>query len=168
MNRQRVRASRLPATCLVLSLAFLPSRAPADDGAHWEILGGRSVTLHSQWADALFVERLGEARALGPIAWMPDVGIGWIDSRSTRAARLDHDVALLALGARVPIWRGIFVGEQLGITHGKTDALSSTGEFVSTLGWQGGRWVALVRHISNADLHTPNHGETMLLAGFAF
>lgn len=153
-----------------LAMGVFVGQAPAraDDDGHWEVLGGRSVTLQSHWTNTLFVERIGDERSIGPIDWSPEIGLGWIESRSTSMARLDHDVALLTLGARVRLWHGFFVGEQLGITSGKTDALSSTGEFVSSLGWQGGHWVAMMRHVSNADLHTPNHGETMLLLGFAF
>lgn len=159
------------ASCLApIGLAFLFALPPAraDDGARWEFLGGRSRTLDTLWTNAVFVERLGDERAIGPFTWTPDFALGWIQSRSTSGARLDHDVGLLAFGARVHLWRGAFVSEQLALTLGRTDALSSAGEFVSAVGWQERHWVLMLRHVSNADLHRPNHGETMLLLGIAF
>lgn len=153
---------------LAIGLLCAASPARADAGARWEIMAGRSHTLNSLWTSAAFVERLGDEHALGPFTWKPELGLGFIQSRSTARARLDHDVGLIALGARVHLWHGLFVSEQAALVLGRTDALSSGGEFVSSLGWQGPRWVLMLRHISNADLHKPNHGETMLLAGVAF
>lgn len=169
----RFRASAIlgyAATVAAASLANPPAAAAQDrtDAARWELSAGPSVTLRKEWTGAAFVERIGEERPIGPVTWAPDFALGWIAARSTQRANLDHDVALLALGARVYVWRRLFLAEQAAITAGTTDALSSRGEFVSSLGWQGERWVAMLRHISNADLHTPNHGETMLLVGFAF
>ena len=47
-------------------------------------------------------------------------------------------------------------------------ALSGSPQFISTLGWQWGRFSLLARHISNASLHQPNDGETMLQAAWRF
>ncbi|GAA0710414.1 lipid A 3-O-deacylase [Dokdonella soli] len=161
-------ASRLPVTGIGVALLFAQPPAHADDGARWEVLAGRSRTLQTLWTNAAFVERLGDERAIGPFTWAPDFALGWIQSRSTSTARLGHDVGLLAFGARLHVWRGAFVSEQLALTFGRTDALSTAGEFVGSIGWQEPHWVLMLRHASNGDLHRPNHGETMLLLGIAF
>lgn len=168
MNR---RIAFAPCTSLFgigLALLLAPTSARADDGARWEILAGRSRTLQSMWTNVAFVERLGDTRTLGPFEWRPDFGLGWVQARSTSRARLDHDVGLIALGARVHVWRGVFISEQVALALGRTDALSSAGEFVSSAGWQGEHWVLMLRHASNADIHKPNHGETMVMVGVAF
>ncbi|NCT66712.1 MAG: lipid A 3-O-deacylase [Rhodanobacteraceae bacterium] len=150
------------------ALLFALPAAHAGDDPRWEILGGRSRTLHSMWTNTVFVERLGDTHALGPFTWSPDLGLGWLQARSTSHARLDHDVGLVALGARLYVWRGAFVSGQVALALGRTDALSSAGQFVSSIGWQGGHWVVLLRHVSDGETHKPNHGETMLLVGVGF
>ncbi|WP_300621691.1 acyloxyacyl hydrolase [Dokdonella sp.] len=155
---------------MALALLSVPLAAAAqeDADARWEAVAGPSVTLSKEWTGAAFVERLGTLRATGPLAWAPDFALGVVAARSTRRASLDRDVVLAALGARVYVWHTLFVSGQVALLAGRTDALSSAGEFVTSVGWQGGRWTAMVRHISNARLREPNHGETMLLVGVAF
>ncbi|MBU6415626.1 MAG: lipid A 3-O-deacylase [Xanthomonadaceae bacterium] len=129
---------------------------------------GRSDTPRHGWTDVGFMEWVGDPRPIWRLAWAPAFGLGRFSARDTVAERLNHTVWVGAGGGRLYLWRGAFFGFQVAATHGKTDALSSTAEFVSSLGWKGRHWQILVRHISNGDLHKPNHGETMLLAGFAF
>jgi len=170
-SRPRASLARRCAPILATIALAAPLAATADersDGTRWELSAGPSVTLNSEWTGAGFVERIGSERPLGQFSWAPDFALGWIAGRSTHRARLDHDVGLAAFGLRFYVWKHLFLSEQGALLAGRTDALSSGGEFVSSLGWQGDRWVLMVRHISNADLHTPNHGETMLLAGVAF
>ena len=151
-----------------LFLLAAMSMAHAEEGVRWEVMAGRSVTLQSKWTNAVFVERLGEARPLGPFQWRPELGLGWIQARSaSQGWHLNHDVGLVTAGLRIQLWRGLFFSEQLALIAGRTDALSSAGEFVSSLGWQEERWLLMLRHISNAELHKPNHGETLLLLGIA-
>lgn len=64
--------------------------------------------------------------------------------------------------------RGWFLSFQPAVTHGRTQALSSPCEFITTLGWQGRRFSFQIRHVSNASLHQPNRGETMALLGAGF
>lgn len=151
------------------ALACAAPAAQADEATRWEVMAGRSRTLNSLWTNAAFVERLGDPHRLGRFTWTPDLALGWIQGRSSRYEhRLDHAVGVLALGARLELWRGLFISEQVAVTTATTDALSSHGQFVSSAGWQATHWVVLLRHISNAELHEPNHGETMLLLGYAF
>lgn len=84
--------------------------------------------------------------------------------------RYGHDFArntwVMAAGMRAPdLWRGIFFSFQVGVAAPQTPALSSTQQFVSTLGWSAGRFILMFRHISNASTRAPNLGETMLLVG---
>jgi hypothetical protein len=60
------------------------------------------------------------------------------------------------------------LGAGIGAQAGETDALSGDPQFVTTLGWRWDRFSLLLRHISNASLHEPNDGETMLLAAWRF
>lgn len=167
-SRSRIpRAIRRGAAAALVAVAL---GAAAQDGrdARWEASAGPSVTLGKEWTGAGFVERIGEPRPFGSFAWAPDVALGVVAARSTRRASLDRDVVLAAFGARAYVWRHLFVSGQVALLAGRTDALSSAGEFVTGIGWQDGRWTAMVRHISNARLREPNHGETMLLVGLAF
>jgi hypothetical protein len=136
--------------------------------ARVEISAGRSQTPRHGGTDVGFIEWIGDPRPAWKLAWAPAFSLGRFNARDTYAERLNHAVWVAAGGARLYGWRDLFLGFQVAATHGKTDALSSTYEFVSSLGWQGRHWQVLVRHISNGELHLPNHGETMLLAGVAF
>ena len=110
---------------------------------------------------------------------LPDVSLGWLDGRDiasfdrNRYSTRDQ-VWLVAGGARFRYgdagdwYRSLFFSFQPALHTGRTQALSSPYEFVSTLGWQGRRFSVQIRHISNGDLHSPNRGETMALLGMGF
>ena len=149
-------------------------------GNHLELQGGRSYT-DSKSTNAAFVEatfsehRIGNSR----FTWAPDVSVGWINGRNTHKYaneryNLRDTVWLAAGGLRFRFgapddwYHGFFLSEQGAVLHGKTIALSSLGEFVSTLGWQRGPVSFQIRHISNASIHRPNRGETMALIGVGF
>ena len=61
-----------------------------------------------------------------------------------------------------------FVEGQVLLALGRTRAVSGPIQFGTAVGWTQGRWVALVRHVSNAGLQGENRGETMLLLGRSF
>ena len=156
------------------ALAVLLASPIAAQGADYALNGGPSETGHQHWTTALFAERIG-----APLRWQGlgvsgDFGLGFVRARGTPADRLNHSVWIGFGGVRASlpdtgVWRHVFLGFGVGLTHGKTNALSSTGEFVDTLGWQDGHWDAMIRHISNGHLSTgPNVGETMLLVGVRF
>lgn len=149
---------------LTLLLAFsLPAAARV------EFSGGRSQTTRRDWTTVFFAEWVGVQRPVWIFHWAPELGLGHFNARpDLPGIRLDNDVWVGAVGARLYLWRNAFFGFQGALTDGKTDALSTPYEFVSTLGWQGHHWQVMVRHISNDDFHEPNHGETMLLLGVAF
>jgi len=168
-QRWRRHLARWQAALAVLLVSPLAAHA-----ADYSLNGGPSVTGHQHWTSVLFAERIG-----APLRWQgldvaSDFGLGFVRARDTPVDRLDHDVWIGFGGVRACLpdageWRHVFLGFGVGITHGKTNALSSTGEFVDTLGWQEEHWNVMIRHISNGHLFTgPNVGETMLLAGVRF
>ncbi|HEX7111182.1 MAG TPA: lipid A 3-O-deacylase [Mizugakiibacter sp.] len=153
------------ALCALLALGVA---RPAQAG-RFEFSFGRSVTLQHRWTDVAFAEWIGERRPLWKLAWAPAAALGFVDARGDDPRdRLDRDVWLGVGGGRLYVWRELYVGFQLAATAGRTDALSTPYEFVSTFGWQGRHWQFMVRHVSNGDFHKPNHGETLLAAGVAF
>ncbi|WP_254425171.1 acyloxyacyl hydrolase [Rhodanobacter sp. B04] len=137
--------------------------------------------MDSSAVNTLFVESvLNEYRIGGSgLSWSPDVSLGWLDGRDiasfdrNRYSTRDQ-VWLVAGGARFRYgdagdwYRSLFFSFQPALHTGRTQALSSPYEFVSTLGWQGRRFSVQIRHISNGDLHSPNRGETMALLGMGF
>ena len=148
---------------MMLLLLSLPAAARV------ELSGGRSQTTHRDWTSVFFAELVGDPRLVWKLNWAPAMGLGHFDARpDLPGIRLHNDVWVGAVGVRLYLWRDAFFGFQGALTDGKTDALSTPYEFVSTLGWQGRHWQVMVRHISNDDFHEPNHGETMVLLGLAF
>lgn len=146
-------------------------------GSRWEIQGGPSV-MDSHATAAVFVDGIGAARPLGQtFTWAPEGLLGYIDGRSIDRYRTSNpgvtdNVVLGALGARFRLNRDdwaqhLFFSFQAAAHTGRTQALSSGYEFVSTLGWTQRWWSVQVRHISNGGFHDPNRGETSLLLGVA-
>jgi hypothetical protein len=134
-----------------------------------------------QGAPAVFAEGVFDEHAFGDsrFTWSPDVTVGWIDGRDI--ARFEHDryttrehIWMLAGGVRFHYgasgdwYRPLFFSFQPTLHTGRTQGLSSSYEFTSTLGWQGAHWMFALRHSSNAFLHMPNKGENMLVMGVTF
>lgn len=169
------RLPRRTLAVLALSAIAMPTAA-----ARVEIQGGRSYMDRYGTATA-FVEADFAQRPLGHsrFSWSPDLSIGWINGRDVARYRDNpYDTAdavwLGAAGVRLRYGEAgdrrhhWFFGTQLAAIHGRTQALSSNYQFVSTLGWQGQRFSVQLRHVSNGKLHYPNRGETMLLVGLGF
>ena len=128
------------------------------------------------FADALLDEhRIGDSL----FSWSPDASIGWIDGRDISRYRQNaystqDSIWIASAGGRFSYgnatdwYRSLFFSFQPAIHSGRTQALSSAYEFISTLGWQGRRFSFQLRHISNGSLHEPNRGETMALVGVSF
>ncbi len=130
---------------------------------------GPSWTKGERSTAALFATALGRERQLGELRWQPRVDIGVVRSRHPALANLDRTVWVAAAGARFPhLWKNAFFSFQLAAATPHTGALSSTQQFVSSLGWKQGRITVMVRHISNGSTHEPNYGESMLLLGADF
>lgn len=172
-----MRIPTLARSALALALVALSLPAAA---ARLEIQGGRSY-MDSYGTNVGFLEFTPDERQLGHsnFSWTADVSLGYINGRDVGRYRNTHygtsdDVKLLAGGVRFHYgdedswYHGFFWSPQVAVLSGKTIALSSTGEFVNTIGYQFKHWSLQVRHISNAGIHDPNRGETMALVGLAF
>lgn len=127
------------------------------------------------FADAILdAHRIGSSR----FSWSPAFSFGWIDGRDLEQFRGRYttrdSIWLIAAGARFQYgdaddwYRALFLSFQPALHSGRTVALSSVYEWVTTLGWQGRRFNVQIRHISNGGLHEPNRGETMALVGIGF
>lgn len=160
---------------LMCALPALPAMA-----ARFELQVGRSY-MDSYGTNAAFGEVIFDPSQIGSsnFTWSPDVTAGWIEGRDLSRYDHDHyttrdDVGLVAGGVRFHYgptnawYQPLFFSFQPAVHTGRTQALSSVYEFVSTLGYQGDHWSVEVRHISNGSFHEPNRGETMALIGVAF
>lgn len=154
------------ATCLGFALALTVPATPARDIV--ASVGASNTSTHDYVAATAFIDGHGQRRHSGRFTWQPMLSLGSVDGRHRE--RLENDVFVLAGGIRlVDWWRGAFVSFQVGVAHDTTDALSSHGQFLSSIGWQGKRVVFTLRHISNGKVFAGrNLGETMLLAGVRF
>jgi hypothetical protein len=150
-------------------LVFCVERAVAAD---FDVVAGASVTVHNLWTDAEFLDAGASVADDGQVHWSPVATLGHIGAVQTayHRDRLDREIWVAGAGVKLSgWWRGAFVSEQLGATSRRDDALSSTWQFVTTLGWQTDRFVAFVRHVSNAKLFGgKNLGETMFMVGVGF
>lgn len=158
----------LPLAVLAGAGAFAVSIPAAAADVH--LVAGGSMTTSSRWTHVAFVDVAGSTRNWRGIHWQPVATVGWINGRNTHLDDLNHDVFVGGAGVRlVDWWRGAFFSFQLGAAAGRTDAISSAGQFISSLGWQGEHYVVMVRHISNGRIYGgKNLGETMLMAGVRF
>ncbi len=135
------------------------------------IVAGRSMTSGARWTTTAFGNiAFDRTFTWQDLQFQPVATLGWIKGRHTRVDNLNHNVYVGGAGLRlVNWWDGAFFSFQLGAAGGRTNALSSGVEFISSLGWAGHHLIVMLRHISNGDLFGgENLGETMLLAGVRF
>ncbi|GLQ97797.1 acyloxyacyl hydrolase [Dyella mobilis] len=170
------------AAVLLFALPALPAMA-----ARYEVQGAISYMgnpSNNYSTPAAFGEVVFEPSQIGSsdFTWSPDVTAGWIGGRDgSKVAEFANDnpstrddVFLVAGGARFHFgpasawYQPLFLSFQPAVHTGRTQALSTVYEFVTTVGYQGSHWSLGVRHISNGSFHEPNRGETMLVAGIAF
>lgn len=155
----------------LLATAIFPTQARAADVS---VVAGRSATFNGRWTNTAFINVAADKTYTWHGLHFQPVGtVGWVGGRYSdyeKANDLDDDVFVAGGGLRlVNWWHGAFASFQVGVAAGRTDALSSGGQFISSLGWQGDHWMVMVRHISNGDFFTGrNLGETMLVAGVRF
>lgn len=156
------------AAILLLAVIAVPALAQAADVS---VVAGRSMTTEQRWTTSTFVN-IGADKTLHwhGLHFQPVGTLGWIKGRRMPRERLNHNVYVAGAGLRlVNWWHGAFISFQVGVTDGRTDALSSPGEFISSAGWLGEHWVVMIRHISNGNVFPgKNLGETMALVGVRF
>lgn len=144
--------------------------APPADAADYTVYAGSSVTASDRyWTPAVYLDVAGEHRQTGRFTWRPVASLGWIGARDQRA-ELDRNVTVAAVGVSlVDWWKRAFVSFQVGYAGRTTEALSSHGQFVSSLGWQGDHVALMVRHVSNGNVFGGrNLGETLFMVGVTF
>ena len=124
--------------------------------------------------------RNNEDTPVATVAWLPawrehrggmlhwEFGAMHLRARSDSDYDNDDQVTAFHGGLRYERPSGLTAGFGVGVQSGSTDALSGAPQFVSTLGWRWGRFSLLARHVSNASLHQPNDGETMLQGAWRF
>ena len=163
-----------------LACILMLAMSVAHAGPRIAIQAGSSY-MDSYSTPAVFADVLLDEHRIGNslFSWSPDASIGWIDGRDISRYRLSayttrDSIWIASAGVRLSCgapddwYRSLFFSFQPAIHGGRTQALSSAYEFISTLGWQGRRFSFQLRHISNGSLHEPNRGETMALVGVAF
>ncbi len=154
---------------MVLPVALGLTNALPAHAVDLSIEAGPSWTIGYRSTAAAFVTALGKERSFGRLQWQPEFDLGMVKSRHVALKNLDRTVWVAAAGARIPhMWKHLFFSFQVAAATPHTGALSSTPQFVSSLGWQQGRVVVMLRHISNGSTHEPNYGESMLLLGMRF
>jgi hypothetical protein len=153
-------------------LAALLAVPLAANATGFDLVAGPSATSSGRTTAAVFASAFGTAVDDGRVYVEPIGTLGWIDSRNSSSRHdLDHQVFLAGGGVRIlTANRHWFVSEQIVATSARTDALSSRFEFMTSVGWEHGHFIAQLRHSSNAHLlgGGENLGETMLLAGVRF
>jgi hypothetical protein len=131
-----------------------------------DLTAGASVTSGQRSTSVAALDVLGTRHRWKGIAVQPDIGLSYVSARQHQGTDFDRGVWVAAAGIRLPeLWHHMFFSFQVGAATPRTPALSSTQQFVSSLGWSHRGFVLLVRHISNGSTRKPNLGETMLLVG---
>ena len=158
-----------PARRIALYTFLVCLVSPTAHALDTSLLAGISTTASNDTTPAVFVDVVGAERRTGVFTWQPTATLGALRGRDVRVD-LDRDVVIGGAGIRlVDWWRRAFFSTQIGYAARTTAAISSHGQFISSLGWQGDGYVIMLRHISNADAFGgKNLGETMLLGGVTF
>lgn len=154
------------AAAMLVFAPFAPARAASDI----ELAAGASTTTDREFTRVASVAWLPAVRQLDKAVLRAEVGTVYVDGRGdVRDRDLGDDVWVGYAGLRYERTdNGLTLGAGIGAQSGETDALSGDPQFVTTAGWRWDRFSLLLRHISNASLHKPNDGETMLLAAWRF
>lgn len=74
----------------------------------------------------------------------------------------DDDDVLIGGASLRKYWGGFFFGVGLGLVSKENTILSSSHQFLTSLGYERGHWLLAYRHISNANTGGNNDGENLL------
>lgn len=152
----------------VAVLLALPASAALAQ-SRLEIGGGVSATRGNETTAVVSAAWLPEWRAMDKAVLRWELGAIHVRGRDDTRLDLEDDVTVAHAGLRYERTdNGLTLGFGAGVQAGETDALSGDPQFVTTAGWRWNRFSLLARHISNASLHQPNDGETMLMAAWRF
>lgn len=152
----------------LLSLPLLCALSAGVAAQQVEVGAGLSFTRDNEDTPVVSLAWLPAWREFrgGMLHW--ELGAMHVRGRSDSDYDNGDDVTVFHGGLRYERPSGLVGGFGVGVQSGETDALSGSPQFISTVGWQWGRFSLLARHISNASLHQPNDGETMLQAAWRF
>ncbi|WP_407353956.1 acyloxyacyl hydrolase [Luteimonas sp. R10] len=149
-------------------LSALPASAVLAQ-SRFEIGGGVSATRGNETTPVVAAAWLPEWRPMGHAVLRWELGAIHVRGRDDTRLDLEDEVTVAHAGLRYERTdNGLTLGFGVGAQAGETDALSGDPQFVTTAGWRWNRFSLLARHISNASLHQPNDGETMLTAAWRF
>ncbi|MEN1957164.1 acyloxyacyl hydrolase [Luteimonas changyuni] len=153
-----------------LAAALFALALPAAAATGIEVAAGGSKTTEREFTKVASVAWLPELRELDNAVLRGEVGAIHVDGRGqVRGRDLSDSVVVGFVGLRYERTdNGLTLGAGVGAQSGETDALSGDPQFVTTAGWRWGRFSLLLRHISNASLHAPNNGETMVVGAWRF
>ncbi len=161
-------ASRRPTTAVLLSLCLALLSPTAFGQANIEVHGGMSATTGGETTSVVAAAWTPELRKTDHGSLRLELGAMRFDGRDVPGRDLSDNVGVGYVGLRFERDNGFLYGFGVGAQSGHSDALSGDPQFVSSLGWRWSRFSLIGRHVSNASLHEPNNGETMLLAGWRF
>jgi len=159
----------------LLLAGFMALLAPMTQAAEFAIEGGQSWSGRSELGSThvAFVQiGSGHRHPLlrGKLEVQPIVTAGVVKGRDRGTHRRDAWLAGAGLrimrpghGRRHWFWESCVLA-----SSGDTPSLSGNLQFANGFGYAHGSWEVKARHISNAGLQGPNHGETMLLMGYHF
>lgn len=158
-----MRLSRALVPSCLLAAVVAPAHAQS-----FQVGAGMSFTRGNEDTPVVSVAWLPEWREFkgGTLHW--EAGVLHLRGRSDSAYDNGEDVTVFHGGLRYERPSGMVGGLAVGVQDGRTEALSGSPQFISTFGWRWGRFSLLARHVSNASLHQPNDGETMLQAAWRF
>lgn len=163
-RRNRLRRALVALSCIAACGACSGALAQV------EATAGVSLTRDNESTPVASVAWLPEWRGFGEhgqLRW--EVGAVHVRGRSDSDYDNADDVTVVHGGYRYERTdNGFTTGFGVGLQAGHTDALSGNPQFITTVGWRWGRFSLLARHISNASLHQPNDGETMLVGAWRF
>jgi len=151
---------------LSLTVVILLAALPAAAQTHLEIGVGPSFTRDNEDTEAATIAWLPPWREAYNGLLRADVGAVYLRGRAHSRYNNAERVRLVHAGLRYEHPRGLTAGFGIGVQNGKTAALSGDPQFISSIGWRWGRVSLLLRHISNAGLHSPNEGENILQLGW--
>lgn len=157
------------AVLAVLAIALIPL-ATAHASSDIEVAVGASTTTDREFTRTASVAWVPALRQLDNAVLRAQTGLIYIHGRGNVTGRdLADDVWVGYVGLRYERTdNGLSLGAAVGAQSGETDALSGDPQFVTSVGWRWDRFSLSLRHISNASLHSPNNGETALVAGWRF
>lgn len=134
-----------------------------------DVAAGSSVTSRHRSTPVLAVDVAGSSWRWDNVRVAPDIGLTRIEGINGYGQDFSRASWVMAGGLRLPrLWKHLYFSFQLAAATPQTPAISSTQQFVSTLGWSQRCIVVMLRHISNGSTRAPNLGETMLLLGMRF